>query len=92
MQTLAVEATGLLMQYRMNSTLVQADRTATSALAQVATARRLVSMLKLAAIVQMLKLLTASLVINVVNMLVELTLELRIRSHQGLITFSSERD
>ena len=92
MQTLVVEATGLLMQYRMNSTLVPADRTATSALVQVATARRLVSMLKLAAIVQRLKLLTASLVINVVNMLVELTLELRIRSHQELITFSFEKD
>jgi len=92
MQTLVVEATGLLMQYRMNSTLVPADRTATSALVQVATARRLVSMLKLAAIVQRLKLLTASLVINVVNMLVELTLELRIRSHQEMITFSFEKD
>ena len=92
MQTQAVEATGLLMQCRMNSTLVPADRTATSALVQAVTARRLVWTHKLPAIVQMLKLLTASLVINVASMLVVLTLALRMRSHQEQITSSSERD
>jgi hypothetical protein len=92
MQMQAVEATGLLMQYRMNSTLVPADRIATSALVQAATARRLVWTHKLPAIVQMLKLLTASLVINVANMLVVLTPALRMRSRQERITSRSERD
>lgn len=80
MQTVAVEAMGLPMQSRMSSTLVPADRTATSALAQKATARKLASMLKLAATVILHMLPTPSLVINVANTLVEPKLELRISS------------
>jgi hypothetical protein len=73
----------------MNSMLVPADRIATSALVLAATknmknSRRLARTHKLPAIVQMLKLLTASLVTNVVNMLAVLTL--------ARITFSSERE
>lgn len=75
MQTVAVEATGLPMQFRTNSTPVPADRTATSALAQAATARKLASMPKLAATVMLPKLPTVSLVITAANTLAEMMRE-----------------
>ena len=92
---MAVEATGLLMQSRMNSTLVPADRTATSALAQTDTARKLAPPPKLAAAVLSPRPLTASLVTPVANTLAEPTLELRSYSHQEqmmMIGFRRDRD
>ena len=92
MQTVAVEATGLPMQFRMSSTLVPVDRTATSALAQTATARKLAPPPKLAAAVLLPRPLTASRAIPVANTLVEPTLELRTCSHQEQISSSCEVD
>ena len=91
MQTVAVEATGLPMQFRMSSTLVPADRTATSALAQTASARKLAPPPKLAAAVLLPRPLTASLVIPVANTLAEPTLTPRSCSHQERIS-SCERE
>lgn len=89
---MAVEATGLPMQSRMNNTLVPADRTATSALAQTATARKLAPPPKLAAAVLSPRPLTASLVTTVANTLAEPTLELRSCFHQEQMSFRRDRD
>jgi len=78
MQTVTVEAMGPPMQFRMSSTLVPADRTATSALAQTATARKAAPPPKLTAAPLVPRPLAALLVMNSANTLLEPTLTLRI--------------